>query len=85
MSHPASSLPLPYGLMVIVFPRLKYVSGRQNKFLTNLVFRKTYLMFIVVYTYVKYEVGKKPLFSEMLDMLSVIACDPFIVNADLGN
>lgn len=44
-------------------------------------------MFIVVYTYVKYEVGK-PLFSEMLDMLSVIACNPFIVtlcNADLGN
>lgn len=46
------------------------------------------LIFIVVYPYIKYQVEKKNLFFETLDMLSIIACDPFILllcNADLGN
>lgn len=54
MSHPTSSLPLLYGLMVIVFPHLEYVSDHQNKFLTNLIFRKMNLIFIVVYPYIKH-------------------------------
>lgn len=88
MSHPTSSLPL-LNALVIVFPHLQYVSDPQNRFLRNVIFRKINVIFPVVYPYVKHQVEKKPtLFFEMLDVISVIACDPFIhilCNDDLGN